>query len=439
MVKDKKFLEKISDYCLQKAKQLGATGCELVVSNSISESISIRNKKVDHSDNSDNLSIGLTIYINNKRSNVSSSNTKEQDLSKLIDRCVEMTKITPEDIHASMPDKNKLAKDELLLDLFDESTISTEKKIDFLKEMEEEAFANKKITNSNGCSFSETKSNFILSNSLGFSKGYETSMFSAGCAVVAENEGLMETDYEFSTKRFLKDLLKAKEIGNSAAKRAVRRLGAKKISSNKLPIILDKRIAKSLLSSFASAIAGSAFSRGTTFLKDKLEQDIFSKNINIFDDPLIKMGLGSQPFDSEGVTCKKIQLVENGKLKNIFLDTYHSNILKMETNGRSGGSTNLFFSNGSLKLEKMILDQKKALYITDLIGRGSDIITGDYSVGASGILIENGKFIYPVNEITIAGNLLEMYKNLTLADDLEFNYATNSPSIMINEMTIAGK
>ena len=439
MVKDKKFLEKISDYCLLKAKQLGATGCELVVSNSISESVSLRKKKVDHSDNSDNLSIGLTIYINNKRSNVSSSNTKEQDLSKLIDRCVEMTKITPEDIHASMPDKNKLAKEDLLLDLFDQSTISTEKKIDFLKEMEEEAFANKKITNSNGCSFSETKSNFILSNSLGFSKGYETSMFSAGCAVVAENEGLMETDYEFSTKRFLKDLLKAKEIGNSAAKRAVRRLGAKKISSNKLPIILDKRIAKSLLSSFASATAGSAFTRGTTFLKDKLEQDIFSNNINIFDDPLIKKGLGSQPFDSEGVACKKIQLVENGKLKNIFLDTYHSNILKMETNGRSGGSTNLFFSNGFVKLEKMILDQKKALYITDLIGRGSDIITGDYSVGASGILIENGEFLYPVNEITIAGNLLNMYKNMTLADDLEFAYSTNSPSILVNEMIIAGK
>jgi PmbA protein len=234
-------------------------------------------------------------------------------------------------------------------------------------------------------------------------------------------------------------LLSAKEIGSSAAKRAARRLDAKKIDSAKLPVIFDKRISKSLLSSFSGAISGSAFSRGTTFLKDKLNQEIFGNDINIFDDPLIKMGLGSQPFDSEGVTSNKIELVKNGKLQNIFLDTYHANILKMQTNGRSGGSTNLFFENGKITLDAMMLDQKKALYITDLIGRGSDTITGDYSVGASGILIENGELSYAVNEITIAGNLLEMYKNLTLANDLEFIYATNSPSIMIDKMTIAGK
>ena len=439
MVKDKKFLENIAQFCLERAKKLGATDCELGVSNSISESISLRNKKVDQSDRSDSLSVGLTVYMGKRKSNVSSSNVKEADLTALIERVVEMTKITPEDPNSSLPDKNRLAQEDIFLNLFDERNIATENKIHFLQEMEEEAFKNKKITNSNGCSFSEAKSNFILANSLGFSKGYETSMFSAGCAVVAENNGLMETDYEYSTKRFSDKLLSAKEIGSSAAKRAARRLDAKKIDSAKLPVIFDKRISKSLLSSFSGAISGSAFSRGTTFLKDKLNKEIFGNDINIFDDPLIKMGLGSQPFDSEGVTSNKIELVKNGKLQNIFLDTYHANILKMQTNGRSGGSTNLFFENGKITLDAMILDQKKALYITDLIGRGSDTITGDYSVGASGILIENGELSYAVNEITIAGNLLEMYKNLTLADDLEFIYATNSPSIMINKMTVAGK
>ena len=194
-----------------------------------------------------------------------------------------------------------------------------------------------------------------------------------------------------------------------------------------------------MLSSFASAISGSAFSRGTTFLKEKLNKEIFTNSINIFDDPLIQRGLGSQPFDSEGVVSKKLQLVKNGQLQNIFLDTYHSNILGLETNGRSGGSTNLFFENGKNSLDEIIQAQKKALYITDLIGRGSDTITGDYSVGASGILIENGELGYAVNEITIAGNLLEMYRNLDLANDLEFIYSTNAPSIIINQMTIAGK
>lgn len=439
MVKDKIFLEKISQFCLDKAKKFGATNCEVIVSNSISESVSFRNKKLDHSERSDNLSIGLTTYIGKKRSNVSSSNTKEEEVTTLIERCVEMTKITPEDSHISMPDKNYLAKEDLALNLFDEKHITTENKIDFLKEMEEEAFKNDKITNSNGCSFSETKSNFVLANSLGFSKGYKSSMFSAGCAVVAESKGLMETDYEYSTKRFSNRLLSSKEIGLSAANRAIRRLDAKKINSAKLPVLFDKRISRSLLSSFASAISGSAFSRGTTFLKNKLNERIFSDDIYIYDDPLIESGLGSQYFDSEGVASKKIELVKKGELKNIFLDTYHANILKMQTNGRSGGSTNLFFENGKISLEKIIANHKRALYITDLIGRGSDIITGDYSVGASGIMIENGELRYAVNEITIAGNLMQMYKNMTLADDLEFIYSTNSPSILINEMTIAGK
>ena len=354
MVKDKIFLEKISQFCLDKAKKFGATNCEVIVSNSISESVSFRNKKLDHSERSDNLSIGLTTYIGKKRSNVSSSNTKEEEVTTLIERCVEMTKITPEDSHVSMPDKNYLAKEDLALNLFDEKHITTENKIDFLKEMEEEAFKNDKITNSNGCSFSETKSNFVLANSLGFSKGYKSSMFSAGCAVVAESKGLMETDYEYSTKRFSNRLLSSKEIGLSAANRAIRRLDAKKINSAKLPVLFDKRISRSLLSSFASAISGSAFSRGTTFLKNKLNERIFSDDIYIYDDPLIESGLGSQYFDSEGVASKKIELVKKGELKNIFLDTYHANILKMQTNGRSGGSTNLFFENGKISLEKIM-------------------------------------------------------------------------------------
>ena len=228
MVKDKLFLESISQLCLDKAKKLGTTDCEIVVGNSISESITFRNKQIEQSERSDNISIGLTTYIGKKKSNVSSSNIKEKDISSLIERCVEMTKITPEDQYSSMPKKNLLAREDISLDLFDKTKINNDNKVDFLKEMEEEAFLNNKITNSNGCSFSEAKSNFVLTNSLGFSKGYQTSIFSAGCAVVAEDNGLMETDYEYSTKRFSHDLLQPKKIGSSAATRASKRLNAKK-------------------------------------------------------------------------------------------------------------------------------------------------------------------------------------------------------------------
>ena len=206
-----------------------------------------------------------------------------------------------------------------------------------------------------------------------------------------------------------------------------------------MPIIFDKRVSKSILSSFASAISGSAFSRGTSFLKDKLNKKIFNNHVNIFDDPLIPRALGSQPFDGEGCANNKIQLVKNGELKELFLDTYNSNILKIKNNNRSGGSTNLFFENGNISFKEIVKNQTKAIYITDLIGRGSDTITGDYSIGASGILIENGELTYPINEITIASNLTDMYKNIILADDLEMVYSTNAPTVFIEEMTIAGK
>jgi PmbA protein len=439
MLKEKHFFQDISEYCLGLAKKLGATGCEVIVSNNFSESVTVRNNEVEQSERSENLSVGLTTYINKKRSNVATSRIDKKELFLLVERCVEMTKVTPEDPYVSMPPKEHLANSIKDLDLYDETNVSTEKKIFFLKEMENEAFSNKKIVNSNGCSFSESKSNFILMNSLGFAKGYKTSMFSAACAVVAKDQDTMETDYDFSSKRFAQDLNEAKNIGSIAGSKAVNKLGARKISSTKLPVIFDKRVSKAILSSFASAISGSAFSRGTSFLRQKLNKKIFNKNINIFDDPLIPRGLGSQPFDGEGCENQKIQIVKNGVLKELFLDTYSSNILKIKNNNRSGGSTNLFFKNGNISLENIIKDQKKAIYITDLIGRGSDTITGDYSVGASGVIIENGELTYPVNEITIAANLLDIYSNLILADDLELLYSTNAPTILIEQMTIAGK
>jgi len=193
------------------------------------------------------------------------------------------------------------------------------------------------------------------------------------------------------------------------------------------------------LSTLASAISGSSFARGTSFLKDALNKKIFNENVNIIDDPLIPSALGSQPFDGEGVKNKKVNIIKNGVLNSLFLDTYNSNILGTKTNGRCGGSTNFYLENGTYDLKKMISDQKKAFFVSELIGRAGDITNGNYSVGASGLLIEDGTITYPVNEITIAGNLKDMFKNLIPANDLKFKSSTNSPSLLIDGMTIAGK
>ena len=293
--------------------------------------------------------------------------------------------------------------------------------------------------NTNGSGFSEIKSNFVLANSNGFSDGYKTSQFTAYCEVVAKNNGSMERDYEYSSKRYFDDLIKPKEIGENAAKLAISKLNPKKIESNRMDVIFDKRIAQSILSSFASAISSSTIAKGTTFLKNSLNKQVFTKEINVIDKGDIKKANGSRYFDSEGVKVQELELISKGILKDYLTETYNGKKINRKSNGRSSGTTNLFFENGKNTFNELINSNKKILYITETIGRGSNIITGDYSVGASGIMIENGKFTYPVSEITIAGNFNEMFMNISLANDLEFKYSTNSPTMLISGMTIGGK
>ena len=249
----------------------------------------------------------------------------------------------------------------------------------------------------------------------------------------------MERDYEYSSKRYFEDLLTPKEIGESAAKRATSKLNPKKIESDKIDVIFDKRIAQNLLSTFASAISSNTISKGTTFLKDSFDQQIFNEKINIVDRGNIKKGNGSRYFDSEGVKIKNLLLVKNGVLSDLLVETYSGKKINKKSNGRSSGTTNLYFENGNSTYEELINSGKKILYVNETIGRGANIITGDYSVGASGLMIENGNFAYPVSEITIAGNFKEMFKNIILADDLEFKHSTNSPTMLISGMTVGGK
>ena len=438
MIKDKEYLKSKASYCLDLAKKLGATDASVTVGNSISESVSFRNRVLDESNRSDSLAISIETYIGKKRSSISSSNLLDENLKTLISKCFETTKITPEDEFNSLPDKDLLAGEIKNLNLYDESHLENDKKIDYLRELEEAASIDKKIVNTES-GFTENKSNFILANSDGFCNGYRSSSFSASCVTVAKDENSMERDYEFTSKCHLNDIIDPKNLGKIAAEQTIKKLSPKKIGSDKISIIFDKRIAKGLLSSFASAISSSAIARGTSFLKDKIDQQIFSSSINIFDKPDLVKGMGSQCFDSEGVKSEALKLVERGFLKEYLVDTYNGKKLNLRSNGRSGGSTNLYFENGQISFEELLKIHSRSLYITETIGHGTNLVTGDYSVGANGFLVENGELKYPVSEITIAGNFNDMFKSITLANDLDFKYSVNSPTMMIEGMTVAGK
>ena len=438
MIKDQDFLKAKAAHCLDVAKKIGASNASVTIGHSISETVNFRNNNLDESNRSDGLAFNIDTYIGKKKSSISSSNLLDQNLNTLIEKCYETTKITPEDEFNSLPDQNLLSDSLKNLNIYDDTHIENDKKIDYLKELESTASEDKRIVNTES-SFTEKKSNFILANSDGFCSGYKTSSFTVSCVAVAQDEKSMERDYEYSSKRYLDDIKDPKSLGKMASHQTIRKLSPKKIGSEKLSVIFDKRIAKGMLSAFASAISSSAIARGTSFLKDQLNEQIFSNSINIIDKPDIIKGLGSKNFDSEGVKSETINLVKDGVLKSYLVDTYNGRKLKLKSNGRSGGTTNLYFENGNQSYDELLKMNSKCIYITETIGHGSNLVTGDYSVGATGFLVENGQFKYPINEITIAGNFKDMFKRIFLANDLDFEYSTNSPTMMIEGMTVAGK
>jgi PmbA protein len=439
MLKDNSFLNNLGEYCIDELKKIGATNSEVIVAHSISEDMLQRNGKIEEVTRSEDISIGLTAYIGQKKSSISTSNLTKNNIKQAIIRCYEMAKNTPEDKYCGLPKNNNLEKDHIDLDLFDNSIISYEAKKDYISECEAEALGKKKIFNSNGVSFTEAKSNFILKNSNGFSNGRRSSIFSVSCDVVAKEEDSMERDYEYSSKRFFCDLTKPKDIGKIAAERASARLSPKKINSFTGPAIFEPRVSSSFLSHLISSISGHNLARKVSFIKGDIGETLFQENINVIDDPLIKKGLGSRNFDSEGVDCKKLELIKKGRLNEIILDTYSSKMLNKKSNGRCGGTTNCYFENGKITKTDLIKDIKKGVYITELFGSGFNSVTGDFSKGGSGFLIENGEITYAISEITVAGNIKDMFKKMTIANDLEFKSRINSPTIRIDNISIAGK
>jgi PmbA protein len=358
-----------------------------------------------------------------------------------------MARLAPEDKYAGLAPKELLARSIPDLDIADSQEPSTEALIDSARVIEGAAMAVKDITNSEGGGASYGRSAIALATSEGFSGRYASTSYGIGVSVIAGEGVNMERDDDSAAARHLSDLENAEAVGRRAGEKAVARLNPRKVKSQSVPVVYDPRAANGLVGHLAGAISGAAIARGVSFLKDRLGEQILASGITIVDDPHRLRGLRSKPFDGEGVRNKRWALVEDGVLKTWLLDTASARQLGLTTTGHAargtGGppspsTTNLYMMPGKLTRDALIGDISSGFYVTELMGQGVNAVTGDYSRGASGFWIENGKLAYPVSEVTIAGNLKDMYRNLTPANDLVFRYSTNAPTLRVEGMTIAG-
>jgi PmbA protein len=440
-------LFEIAAMALDAAKQAGAEQADVVLIEERSLEVSLREGAIEHVERAEGHDLGLRVFVGKSQAIVSSSKLDPDTVGEAARRAVDMARAAPEDPYAGLAEQARLAKDTPDLDLWDGSEIGEERLQALAHEAEEAALSVKGVTKSSGAGASASARQIVLGTSAGFLKGYRRSGFGFSVAVIAGEGTGMERDYDFSSAVHHKDLLAAKTVGLRAGERTVRRLNPRKVPSQQVPIVYDRRVSASLVSHFAAAISGTAIARGTSFLKDMLGKDVFGRGITIIDDPLRRRGLGSRPFDAEGLAVARRELVSDGGLKSFLLDQSSARQLGLEPTGHASRGTgsppapspsNLHVAPGSKTPEALLADIASGFYVTELLGMGVNGVTGDYSRGATGFWIENGALSYPVSEVTIAGNLKDMYRNLTPANDLEFKMATNAPTMRVEGMTVAG-
>ena len=443
----KKSLEQISNL-IQSSLNAGADSADAIVGGSTSISASSRLEKLEDFERSEDWELGLRVFIGTRQAIVSSSDPSENAMSELVERAINMARAVPKDPYVGLADTCQLTEIAPDLGECDPCEPSIDDLIDLAQKTESAALSISGVTNSEGAAASWGKSWVALAASNGFARIRNASRHSLSVSVIAGKGTEMERDYDMVSAVWKEDMPDPHKIGLLTGERAVKRLGPKKIKSAQTSVVYDPRVANTLLHHFSGAINGASVSRGTTFLKDSLGKAVFAKGIDIIDDPLRKRGLRSKAFDAEGLPTKKHKLIDDGLLTTWILSLASGRQLQFNSTGHAGrspssppapGASNLFMSPGSLSCSELISDIKDGIYVTELIGMGVNNITGDYSRGASGFWIENGEISYPVNEVTIAGNLKEMFLNLTPASDLNFRYGFNAPTVRVEGMTIAGK
>ena len=437
-------LESLAQSALERARRAGASGCDCEVSEGYGLTVTVRKGKPDTIEHNRDRAIGVSVYFGERprvrRGHASTSDFSRAALEQTVDAAVAIARHTAEDDCAGLPDADLLAREQPELDLFHPWAISTEEAVDLAKRCEAAAFAvSKKIRNSEGASVSAQQTQFVLANSLGFMGGFPGSRHWLSCAVIAEDKGLMQRDDWFSASRVPGQLAEPRALGRYAGERALARLGARKIATTQAPVLFEAPVAIGLIGHFISAVNGGNLYRKTSFLVDSLGKEVFSRLVTIDERPLEHKGMASSPFDEEGVATRERSIVRDGVVEGYFLGSYAARKLGMKSTGSAGGHHNLIVKSEGPDFAGMLKKMARGLLVTELLGQGVNLVTGDYSRGAAGYWVENGVIAYPVEEITIAGNLKEMFKQIVaIGSDVVLRSGRSSGSILLERMTIAG-
>ena len=443
------FFEELVDRALAHAKKLGATDAGAEASEGCGLSVSVRKGELENVERNRDKSLGVTVYIGHRRGNASTSDFSEKAIEQTVQAAYDIARFTAEDPVAGLPDADDIAPPETHrdLDLFHPWAITSEEAAAMAKACEAAAFkTHRRITNSEGAGVSAQQSHFFSAHTRGFRGGYASSRHSFSVAPIASlpgKNGEMQRDAWYSSMRNAADLASPEAVGRYAAQRALSRLGSRKIPTTQCPVLFESTLAAGLLGGFVQAVSGGSLYRKSSFLLDSLGKMVFPKHIDILEDPFILGGKGSSPFDEEGVRVAPRKVVQGGRVQGYFLSSYSARKLGMKTTGNAGGSHNLVMTSrltqASDDLDAMLQKLGTGLFVVELMGQGVNYVTGDYSRGASGFWVENGKIAFPVHEITIAGNLKDMLKGIEAVGADAYSYGAKTVgSILVNRMKVAG-
>ena len=433
-------LRSMAQDILEHAASRGASACETDVSEGFGQSVTVRRGEVETIEYNRDKGVGVTVYVGRQRGYASTSDFSRAALHATVDAALSIARFTAPDEAAGLPEADLLARGEMDLDLHHPWPLPVEEAIELARRCEAAAFAvSPLVKNSEGASVSAHESHFVSANSLGFMGGYPSSRHYLSCSVIAGGGKAMQRDDWYSTHRDAADLAEPEVIGEYAARRALSRLKARKIPTCEVPVLFEAPLAASLIGNFVYAVSGGSLYRKSSFLLDSLETQVFSSQVHISERPHLRRGLASSPFDDDGVATRDREVVEAGVLKGYFLSTYSARKLGMANTGNAGGSHNLIVRPGKRDLVGLAALMGRGLLVTELLGQGVNYVTGDYSRGACGYWVEDGEIRYPVQEITIAGNLKAMLRGIVAVDsDVLVRGSKQVGSILVDRMTVAG-
>jgi PmbA protein len=430
------------------AKKAGASAADAIAIASQDQSVSLRHGTIEELEHSESQDVGLRVFVGQSSGLISGSVLTRDGLNRLVERAIAMAKLAPPDEFAGLASSDQLARNLPDLDLHSSKQLSAEELQSLARRAEDSALSVKGITKSNGASASQSKREVAIVASNGFARAWKRSSFGIGASVVAGEGTSMERDYDGHGANHFEDMESPEEIGTRAGERTIKKLNPRKVNSQTVPVVFDRRISTSLIGHLLGAISGSSIARGTSFLKGEMGKMVFNPAVTIIDDPHRLRGPGSRPVDGEGLPTNKMNFIDKGILTSWVLDLRSARQLKLVPTGHgsrglssppSPSTSNVHIVAGTRSPEEMMKSIGTGFLVTEFIGSSINGVTGDYSRGASGFWIENGEIAYPVSEVTIAGNLKDMFKAIEPASDLQFRSATNAPSCFLGEMTLAGR